>query len=237
MPFTRIYATVFLSAALLACAAPSPRKDVAPMNLRIELDPGMPLLPSADSTPRVALGTDFRFFASIVNKSEQNLRIEDPKGTQLIFIHLRSPQDTSEPSFILNPSLVDKLGEVTAPDYEEIAVRPGAYAPFKFALFQSLMDKCLAEGAYAVSFSYGDIRSSPVTFTSVFAPESVELLLSILDDTGKDMWVRKEALKWLLRVKPGFEYDFANPDSRGFRAWWNAEKDNPGVLSRFRPGF
>jgi hypothetical protein len=234
MPFARIYATACLSAALLACAAPAPRKEVAPMKLRIELDPGMPLLPSPDSTPRVALGTDFHFFAGIGNKSEQNLTIEDPKGTQLISIHVRPPQNAAETSFLLNPSLVDKLGQVTAPDYEEIAVRPGAYAAFKFALFKTLMDKCLAEGSYAVSFSYGDVRSAPITLISVFAPESIEPLLAILDDTGKDMWVRKEALKWLNRVKPDFAYDFGKPDSRGFRAWWNMEKVKPGIEARFR---
>ena len=115
MLFARIYATLCLSAALLACAAPAPRKDIASMKLRIELDPGMSLLPSPDSIPRVALGTDFRFYAGIGNKSDQDLMIEDPKGTQLIFIHVRAPQDTTETSFLLNPSQVDKLGEMTAP--------------------------------------------------------------------------------------------------------------------------
>jgi hypothetical protein len=83
------------------------------MKLRLELDTGMPLLPSPDSLPRVALGTDFRFFAGIGNKSNQDLMIEDPKGTQLLFIHVRAPQDTVETSFLLNPSQVDTLGEMT----------------------------------------------------------------------------------------------------------------------------
>lgn len=203
------------------------------MKLRIELDPGMPLLPSPDSLPRVALGTDFRFFAGIGNKSDQDLMIEDPKGTQLILIHVRTPQETTETSFLLNPSEVDTLGEMTAPPHDEIAVRPGAYAPFKFSLFKTVMDKCLAEGPYAVSYSYGDTRSQPVTLIAVFAPASVDLLLSILDDAGKDLWVRKEALKWLRRLKPDFDYDFGKRDSGTFRAWWDAEKKKPDVALRF----
>jgi hypothetical protein len=234
MRLSGIYATVFLSAALLACAVPAPRKDVASMKLRIELDPGMPLLPSPDSIPRVALGADFRFFAGIGNKSDQDLMIEDPTGTQLIFIHVRTPQDTAETSFLLNPSQVDKLGEMTAPPHEEIAVKPGAYAPFKISLFKTIMDKCLAEGPYEVSFAYGDSRSAPLPFIAVFAPASVEPLLALLDDDGKDMWVRKEALKWLQRVKPDFAYDFAKPDLRSFRAWWDSEKSKAGIEARFR---
>lgn len=205
------------------------------MKLRIELDPGMPLLPSPDKTPRVALGTDFRFYAGIGNKGIQDMIIEDPKGTQQILIHVQSPQDTTENFFLLNPSHVDSAGEVTAPPHEEISVKPGAYAPFRFSLFQTMMDRCLAEGPFVVSFSYGDTRSAPVAFTSVFAPASIEPLLAILDDAGKDMWVRKEALKWLRRLKPDFSYDFAKPDSRAFRTWWGSEKTKPDWSARFRP--
>jgi hypothetical protein len=204
------------------------------MQTRIELDPAMPLLPSPDKTPRVALGTDLRFVAGIKNTGVQDLFIEDLKGTQLIMVHVRTPQDTNETSFLLNPSQVDALGEMTAPPHEEVSIKPGSYAPFRIALFKTIMDKCLAEGAYAVSFSYGDTRSAPVTLISEFVPESVEPFLSILDDTSKDMWVRKEALKWLQRVKPDFTYDFAKPDSREFQSWWNAEKANPGIKTRFQ---
>lgn len=204
------------------------------MKTRIELDPGMPLLPTPDKTPRVALGTDLRFVAGIGNSGSQDLVIEDPKGTQLIMVHVKSPQDTGETSFLLNPSQVDVLGEMTAPPRDEVAVKPGSYAPFRISLFRTLMDKCLSEGPYAVSFSYGDTRSVPATLITVFAPPSVEPLLAILDDAGKDMWVRKEALKWLRMVKPDFAYDFAKPDSRGFRIWWDVEKGKPEVEARFR---
>ena len=48
------------------------------MEMRIELDPGMPLLPSPDNTPRVAMETDFSFFAGIGNGGSQDMMIEDP---------------------------------------------------------------------------------------------------------------------------------------------------------------
>jgi len=120
--------------------------------------------------PRVAMGTDFRFFAGIGNGGSQDLMIEDPKGTQLILIHVLSPEDTTENFFLLNPSNVDPVGEVTAPPHEEIPVKPGTYATFRFSLFKTMMDRCLAEGLFKVSFSYGDSRSKPVTLISVFAP-------------------------------------------------------------------
>ena len=204
------------------------------MKMRIELDPGMPLLPSPDKTPRVALGTDFRFFAGIGNGGSQDLMIEDPKGTQHILIHVLSPEDTTENFFLLNPSKVDPVGEVTAPPHEEIPVKPGTYATFRFSLFKTMMDRCLAEGLFTVSFSYADSRSKPVTLISVFAPASIEPLLLILDGTENDMWVRQEALKSLRRIKPDFADDFAKPDSHGFRTWWNAEKGKPEVMARFR---
>lgn len=53
---------------------------------------------------------------------------------------------------------------------------------------------------------------------------SVEPLLALLDDTGRDMWVRKEALKWLRRLKADFEYDHAKSDSRAFQDWWASIK-------------
>ncbi len=204
------------------------------MKTRIELDPGMPLLPSPDKTPRVALGIDLRFVAGIGNTGNQDLLIEDPKGTQLIMIHARTPQDTGEVSFLLNPSQVDSLGEMTAPPHSEVSVKPGSYAPFRISLYQNIMDRCLAEGLYAVTFSYGDTRSTPATLVTEFAPASVEPLLAILDDTGRDMWVRKEALKWLRRLKADFEYDFAKPDSHVFKAWWASIKRGPDLDARFR---
>jgi hypothetical protein len=48
------------------------------------------------------------------------------------------------------------------------------------------------------------------------------------------MWVRNEALKWLRRLKPDFDYDFGKRDSGKFRAWWDAEKRKPDVGLRFR---
>jgi hypothetical protein len=207
------------------------------MKTRIELDPTMPLLPTPDKTPRVALGTDLRFVAGIGNTGDRDLTVEDPKGTQLILIHVRTPQDTVETSFLLNPSQVDALGEMTAPPHDEVSVKPGSYAPFRIALFKTMMDKCLAEGPYAVSFSYGDSRSAPATLIAVFAPASVGLLLAILDDDRKDMWVRKESLKWLRQLKPDFAYDFTKPDSRAFRAWWESEKGKPGIEARFGDRF
>lgn len=207
------------------------------MKTRIELDPAMPLLPTPDKIPRVALGTDFRFVAGIGNTGGQDLVIEDPKGTQLIMVHVRPPQDTVETSFLLNPSQVDALGEMTAPPHEAVSVKPGSYAPFRVALFKTLMDKCMSEGPYAVSFSYGEIRSAPANLIAEFAPSSVEPLLAILDDASNDMWVRKEALKWLRLVRPAFKYDFAKPDSRGFRAWWDVEKVKPDIGAGFRAHF
>jgi hypothetical protein len=194
----------------------------------------MPLLPSPEKPSRVALGTDLRFVAGIGNKGGQDLFIEDPKGTQLIMVHVRTPQDTVETSFLLNPSQVDSLGEMTAPPHDEVPVKPGSYAPFRISLFRNLIDKCLAEGLYEASFSYGDTRSTPATLLVEFVPASVEPLLAILDDAGKDTWVRKEVLKWLRRLQPDFNYDFAKPGSRPFRTWWDSVKTKPDVEARFR---
>jgi hypothetical protein len=204
------------------------------MKTRIELDPGMPRLPSPEKTPKVALGIDIRLVAGIGNTGGEDLAIEDPKGTQHIMIHVRSPQDSGESSFLLNPSVVDALGEMTAPPHDEVAVKPGSYAPFRFSLYRNLMDKCLAEGIYQIAFSYDENRSAPVTLVAEFAPASVEPLVSILDDAGLDMWVRKEALKWLRRLKADFTYDFAKPDSRAFQAWWDSVKGKPDLEARFR---
>lgn len=203
------------------------------MKTRIELDPAMPLLTPA-KPPRVAMGEDIRLVAGIGNTGSQDLAIEDPKSTQLIFIHVKVPGDTAESSFLLNPSLVDATGEMTAPPRGEVAVKPGSYAPFRVSLHKLMLDKCLAEGPFAVAFSYGDTRSAPATVAVEFAPASVAPLLAILEDAGKDMWVRKEALKWLRRLKPDFAYDFARPDSRDFRAWWDREANKPGFEDRFR---
>lgn len=148
-------------------------------------------------------------------------------------IHVKAPQDTVETSFLLNPSLVDATGEMTAPQRSEVAVMPGAYAPFRLSLHKLALDKCLAEGLYAVAFSYGDTRSSAATLEVEFAPPSVAPLLAILEDAGKDMWVRKEALKWLRKLKPDFAYDFVKPDTRGFRAWWDVEGKKPDIEARF----
>lgn len=204
------------------------------MKTRIELDPSMPLLPPAGKPPRVAMGEDIRIFAGIGNSGALDLVIEDPKATQLILIHVKTPQDSVETSFLLNPSLVDATGEMTAPPLVEVAVKPGAYAPFRLSLHKLALDKCLAEGLYAVAFSYGDIRSAPVTLVVEFAPASVMHLLAILEDAGKDMWVRREALKWLRKLKPDFAYDFTKPDARDFRAWWDVEGKKPDIEARFR---
>lgn len=90
------------------------------------------------------------------------------------------------------------------------------------------MEKCLAEGPYAVSYSYGDTRSQPVTQVAVYAPSSIDPLLSILDNAGNDLWVRKEALQWLRSLIPDFEYDFRKSDSGTFRVWWSGNRAPSG---------
>jgi hypothetical protein len=222
-----------IAAGLLSCAQAAPRKDDAPMKTRIELDPAMPLLLPA-KPPRVAMGEDIRLLAGIGNKGAQDLAIEDPKSTQLILVHVKTPQDTVETSFLLNPSLVDATGEMTAPPRSELAVKPGTYAPFRLSLYKFALDKCLSEGQYEVAFSYGDTRSPSATLAVEFAPASVAPLLALLEDAGKDMWVRKEALKWLRKLKADFTFDFAKPDAREFRAWWDVESKKPDPEARFR---
>ena len=204
------------------------------MKTRIELDPGMARLPSPDKTPRVALGNDIRLAAGIGNAGSTDLVIEDPKTTQLLTVHVKSPQDTGETSFLLNPSNVDALGEMTAPPRSDATIKPESYAPFRISLYKHMLDKCLSEGPYSIAFSYGDFRSTPVTLTAEFAPASVKPLLAILEDTGKDMWVRKEAYKWLRKAKPDFAYDFAKPDLGAFTTWWESEKERPDLEARFR---
>ncbi len=117
------------------------------MKTRIELDPGMARLPSPDKTPRVALGTDIRLAAGIGNAGSTDLVIEDPKTTQLLMVHVKSPQDTGETSFLLNPSNVDALGETTAPPRSEVTINPGSYAPFRISLYKHMLDKCLSHFA------------------------------------------------------------------------------------------
>ena len=153
---------------------------------------------------------------------------------ELITIRVSPPQAASGISFLLNPSHVDSLGEVTAPRSSEVSVKPGSYAPFRISLYRNIMDNCLAEGLYAVAFSYGEMRSAPATLIVEFAPASVEPLLAILEDASLGMWVRKEALKRLRRLKSDFEYDFAKPDSHAFRTWWDSVKAAPNLDARFQ---
>lgn len=223
-----------IAAGMLSCSQAAPRKDDAPMKMRIELDPAMPQLAPAGKPARVPMGEDIRLLAGIGNKGAQDLAIEDPKTTQLIFIHVKTPQDTVETSFLLNPSLVDATGEMTAPPRGEVTVKSGAYAPFRLSLHKLALDKCLTEGLYAVAFSYGDTRSAPATLVVEFAPASVAPLLAMVEDSGKDMWVRKEALKWLRKLKPDFAFDFTKPDARAFRAWWDVEGKRPDIEVRFK---
>jgi len=186
----------------------------------------------ADAGSRVIpLGFDIILHGSIINTGERQLTIESPATTQKIMVHLKSEQDTTETTFLLNPSHMDALGEITIPPRTDLVIKPHKETQFTISLYSHVMDKCFIPGVFTAALSYDTVRSEPLLFTVKFTKNSVGRLLTILNDPKNDLWIRKESYRLLKKVKPDFVYNFNENSVESFNYWWDKEKDSRQVDS------
>ena len=198
----------------------------------LELDQSTVTLKSNNHFKLIPLGYDIIVKGIIENNSDEAINIEDPLVSQKVLIHLASSKDTQETTILLNPSIVDSTGEITAPPRKVIELKPHEKISIPIHLYSHVLDKCFTEGDFSISLSYGDNRSAPLKFSIKFSPESVVRLVELLNDSKVDIWVRKEACTWLKKVKPDFNYNFNENSIESFQYWWNKEKDSKDIKSR-----
>jgi hypothetical protein len=217
---------------LSLCSENSFAKRKVGMITAIELNESTMTIKSQNHNTVIPLGYDIVINGIIENNNDNAIKIEDPHVSQNILIHLVSNKDKQETTFLLNPSIVDSMGEVTIPPRKEIELKPHEKTSVIVHLYSHVLDKCFAEGDFSISLSYGENCSAQFKFSIEFSPESVARLLELLNDSKVDIWVRKEACKWLNKVKPDFNYNFNENSIESFQFWWNKEKDSKEIKSR-----
>lgn len=197
--------------------------DLINMNIVLEFDSSTNITDNNNGIPIIPLGYNATFTAKLINSSSEDIEIDDIRTSQFSLGHYKHSKFSEEGVIFFNPPVEKKNGLVVAPDSDTVTVKPGGYSEFKFTLYDFIMDVCLVPGEFNISVSYKEKRSNVCRFKIEFTNESVEKLLDILNDEKLDMWSRKEAYKWLKKVKPDFEYQFNENKVQDYRYWWNEQ--------------
>ena len=164
-------------------------KERVTMKVTIEFAQNNLFVDTINNTPVIPLGYDIFLTGRITNETATELTIEDPNTSQLLLGHSIHSDDGNESTFMFTPSMMDSTGEITSPPTNDVKLKPGESIDIPIPLYKHMMDKCFVPGTLQLSISYNDTKSLPCTFMIKFTEESVEKLLTILNDVKQDMWI------------------------------------------------
>jgi hypothetical protein len=206
------------------------------MEVSISLHKQNIVIDTVNNIPVIPLGSDIKMLGAFKNSSATTITMEDPETSQRITVQC-GREEENETTFLLHPSTVDNTGEVTCLPVTTITLKNNESRQVELSLYKHIMDKVFSPGLYHISLSYDSIRSVPYIFNISFKEESVSQLVAIIDDTTKNIWIRKESLLWLKKLDKNFQYDFTSPDNKGiialFELWWEKNKNTTEVRSAF----
>jgi hypothetical protein len=206
------------------------------MEISVSLHKQNIIIDTVNKIPVIPLGSDIKILGVFKNPSADTITMEDPETSQRITVQC-GVEGENETTFLLHPSTVDNTGEVTCLPVSAITLKNSENRQVDVSLYKHIMDKVFSPGLYLVSLSYDSIRSAPCLFNISFKEESVSQLIAILDDTTKNIWVRKESFLWLKKLDKNFQYDFTSHDNKKnsaqFKLWWEKNKNTAEVKSAF----
>jgi hypothetical protein len=203
------------------------------MQMTVKLSSSNDIIDTINGIPVIALASDVQCIGQFENIDSPELSIEDLETSQKITVHCK-PSDEPETMFLLHPSMVDATGEVTCLPVTKIQLKTGENRTVEFSLYNKIMDKCFSLGVYEVSLGYDSLRSKPCRFIISFQKQSVLELLSIVENTSIDEWVRNKSLQWLQKINSDFDYNFTNPRDNeqrivSMKKWWDDNSEKPIV--------
>ncbi len=193
---------------------------------------------TVDEVPVFPLGLDILVRGKFRNEKGETVTIENPETSQNTIVHYTIDQDFSS-WFFVTPSSVDAMGEVTIPIPQMVELKSGESTEITVSLYKYMVDRCLAQGLFEVWFAYDTIESRPCAFRTVFMKRSVMPLLSLLQKSSNEEWVRRESLRWLKLVRPDFGYQIGGEEEENrsrideFREWWEANRDTAEMDALF----
>lgn len=200
------------------------------MKIDVQLDSAVTVVGREGGVPVIPMGFPVVLAAAFTNSGQATVTIDDPRTSQLTLVHC-GEEGGDETEFLLTPSPTDATGETTAPPRRRAAIGPGDSVAVTVDLHARIIDKCFSPGAYRAAVSYDTIRSAPCEFKVQFTAQSVPRLLEVLNNVSMDLWVRKEAFRWLSMLNPSFHYNFNENRVEDFQYWWKNNKDAPSIDS------
>lgn len=169
------------------------------MDLKISLSIETPKRPirQTKGVPVFPMGKAILLAAQFKNDGSNVMSLQDPKTSQHTLLYIL-PQATGEEIVILlNPSLMDSTGEITAPVSEDIQLDPQKSLTVPIELYKCCIDYVFRQGNYEVYVEYQNIKSEKLSFYVAFCSESVPRLIAIALDEAAELWMREEAVNWL----------------------------------------
>ena len=194
------------------------------MKIDVQIDSAVTVVGREGGVPVIPMGFPVVLAAAFTSSAGETITIDDPRTSQLTLVHC-GEEGAGETEFLLTPSHTDATGETTAPLRRQATLAPGGNVAVTIDLHARILDKCFSPGAYRAAVSYDTFRSAPCAFKVQFTAQSVPRLLEVLNNASMDLWVRKEAFRWLSMLNPSFHYNFNENRVEDFQYWWNNNKD------------
>jgi hypothetical protein len=183
------------------------------MVITIKMDEGWAPARYHEGMPIYPLGQPFQFKIQLVHDGHQSLKLKDPRTDQALLLALRTPEDTEEIIFELNPSRVDVMGEITSPPTSSITLQPQESVERALPLTELCAAQCFAPGWFEARISLHDSTSPSFVFGIELRPESVPALVEFALDEMKDLWSREQALSFLQGLPSPMELKLVTEDT------------------------
>lgn len=166
---------------------------------------------AASHPPVFPLGTLLVVQARFTVDESAAVVLDDPRTSQKTLLRLRSPGRRERALAELNPSLVDRTGEITAPPSQRILLAPGDSVETLVPLLRYYPDHFAAAGWFDLTVEYADASSPPLPFGYELSPASVPLLIAVVLDDAADASLRLRALAILRSLPMAPELRLAAP--------------------------
>lgn len=170
---------------------------------------GSPPIRDLAGAPIFALGAPLLVTARLTNDAPAARTLDDPRSSQKTLLRLRSPGRGEASLAELNPSVVDRTGEVTAPPSRPLHLDPGQAVELSVELARHYPDRWLVPGWYELTVEYEHTVSAPLRFAIELTPDAVPRLLQIALDPAAAPDPRAQALAILRGLPRGPELELA----------------------------
>ena len=172
------------------------------MKIDIQIAATTPGVRSAGALPVLPVAGKLDFLIRFTNTGDKTLTVPSPATSQELLLRLAAPAPRGESWYLLNPSHMDVLGEITAPMPATLSLAPGQSFERRVDLGSLNQDRWFEPGAYEVWVDFAGVLSGRLRFATELRAESVPLLVELALG-APDTWIREQAMAMLGSVPGG----------------------------------